>query len=1317
MAVALSPSPSSSPSRKSPFAAAAAMIKTPSRDRSCSRRQRAHDPPQRDAPPLEQSRHRQHQRTYLPMEPPETCDFKTSKKPEQPALEPPEVILDREEDERRAAADGGGGGVGSDGHDDDEDEDDDPEERTRLTRTRLSKPPRRSDASDSSHGDVSIILDGMEGSAPIQSSATSSSAADAVAASKASLQALHVIPRRDGRRGPANSAAGGTVDGDDTFHSRTGSNDGGDTLGLGSMLNGDSRNYGGEAATATSNLGDMSGALIVLSGAREASFENLNFKEVQRQQQRKNKNSKQTSNQRQIGNEGQTPPEEPGQSQSLVVYQQTEPQARSLPRSTPPSRSARQRNKAAAAYCSNSHTSGTSGAGASHLSGHSAALSADCHSIRTKSPPDLRPLPPSHISMSRERILDRKDKKGQLESFLTKRTSCGTELSETSRDRRHRGGRSGVGDADLSVDANANVKGSASFSASDEIVGTTRRRTGRSTSRVRNRSVGPNAASSAARSTPAARARSKSRPRMKSIKSNDVSQDSIAATSEAPSVDLDHPDRIRKAGTVKTALHRSISSPVQETNFAGRRLSPPNSKLASAPSSGNHGRGDGHDFSAEKGHRRTYSRSNTTASSESSRESSTILRNSCLSLNHPPPPPPPLKRSDMKSTRSSQDDLSNSQVHNNDNSYIGLASKHKEFKDCEVAVAAAPSFNQSQKTQVPTSSMSKSTRTKLEDPTNPADGSEATGGTESTYPSTSYERGNGSGGYGDSGMGSAMMDYHGNNRNYEAATPRGIRESTSNVSGSGSSSVRDRNNIGVRQASERSTPPPPPPSAVPGPPSSARSYRHDDSINNVSKNQSAIHRHPPPPSATANPAANPSAQTKGKYKTFHFEDLSESRLSEARRQGVNISHGRGTSKTVCDDWGRESGDGRAAARTSDRYARSASAARMRRAQSAGRRRASVNDDVEWQRQQVRGYRQFDDSDGRNRERDWDRARDRDRDRDRDRERNRDNGNHYQSVTSLSRSKDQIHPPPPQHQYQRGPSRSRASSRPPPPASARARSPEPQRSRTPSRHQRDYGHDDSRRFNDQRYDDGRHHDDRSYHDRDRQYHPPPPQEPQDRRYHHHEGVKNGNINNNHHNYHPPNNPPAGKEIPKRDLLRHPSMHDDQPTPGANEINLVIDEHGHGSFTCSNKQFDIQIEESTRRYVIRTQMGKLSKIRETHPQTNILRTLSYWNDLQKKRYSRDGHGIGGQLAIDSQNKNQVIMTLMGEYTRAEWEYDEWFQRELERFVEDALQFHMCLNGETEDDIANGKGKKKSSKKKKGGDGVLSKVFQKAINRDNK
>ena len=112
--------------------------------------------------------------------------------------------------------------------------------------------------------------------------------------------------------------------------------------------------------------------------------------------------------------------------------------------------------------------------------------------------------------------------------------------------------------------------------------------------------------------------------------------------------------------------------------------------------------------------------------------------------------------------------------------------------------------------------------------------------------------------------------------------------------------------------------------------------------------------------------------------------------------------------------------------------------------------------------------------------------------------------------------------------------------------------------------------------------------------------------------------------------------------------------------------------------------MQIDEPTQRYVIHTSMGQLNKIRETHPQTNILRTLSHWNDLQNMRYASFG-GKGGRLGIVNDpnakaNKHQqvVVMTLVGEYAHREWEHDERFRRELERFVEDALQFYDCLNG---------------------------------------
>jgi len=171
---------------------------------------------------------------------------------------------------------------------------------------------------------------------------------------------------------------------------------------------------------------------------------------------------------------------------------------------------------------------------------------------------------------------------------------------------------------------------------------------------------------------------------------------------------------------------------------------------------------------------------------------------------------------------------------------------------------------------------------------------------------------------------------------------------------------------------------------------------------------------------------------------------------------------------------------------------------------------------------------------------------------------------------------------------------------------------------------------------------------------------------------------------------------------------------QDPPPSRAINLVIDAEGHGTFhiatkgLCNNMNeksksskkskdtlqqshltFDIQIDEASQRYLIHTSMGRLDKIRTIHPGMNILRTLSYWNELQKRRYGMNPTEVvkGGQLGIVSKNRtNLVMMTLMGDYSHRAWEYDEIFQRELERFVEDALQFHLCLNG----DGGGGKGK---------------------------
>merc|ERR1711933_84701 len=82
-------------------------------------------------------------------------------------------------------------------------------------------------------------------------------------------------------------------------------------------------------------------------------------------------------------------------------------------------------------------------------------------------------------------------------------------------------------------------------------------------------------------------------------------------------------------------------------------------------------------------------------------------------------------------------------------------------------------------------------------------------------------------------------------------------------------------------------------------------------------------------------------------------------------------------------------------------------------------------------------------------------------------------------------------------------------------------------------------------------------------------------------------------------------------------------------------------------------------------------------------NILRTLSHWNDVQKKRYGDNPSEVmeGGQLKIiphsNNWKKDKVILTLTGHYSNSNWEQDNSFQMELERFVEDALQFHVRLN----------------------------------------
>lgn len=176
----------------------------------------------------------------------------------------------------------------------------------------------------------------------------------------------------------------------------------------------------------------------------------------------------------------------------------------------------------------------------------------------------------------------------------------------------------------------------------------------------------------------------------------------------------------------------------------------------------------------------------------------------------------------------------------------------------------------------------------------------------------------------------------------------------------------------------------------------------------------------------------------------------------------------------------------------------------------------------------------------------------------------------------------------------------------------------------------------------------------------------------------------------------------------DLLSNPVSSESEEIP---VLNLVIDDTtGCGSFTVPTlysgitgsvekhlQLFTVQLNEPSREFFIQTSMGHLHKIREIHPKTNILRTLSYWNGLQKRRF-HDGEGNprrGGQLGIskaDSHNKHEVIMTLVGKYHDRDWEYDRDFHTELEKFVEDALRFHACLNGLDKNEVQEAQRKKK-------------------------
>ena len=210
----------------------------------------------------------------------------------------------------------------------------------------------------------------------------------------------------------------------------------------------------------------------------------------------------------------------------------------------------------------------------------------------------------------------------------------------------------------------------------------------------------------------------------------------------------------------------------------------------------------------------------------------------------------------------------------------------------------------------------------------------------------------------------------------------------------------------------------------------------------------------------------------------------------------------------------------------------------------------------------------------------------------------------------------------------------------------------------------------------------------------------------------------------------------------------------------QINLEIDDKGKGQFHIATKEwnkhsstsssspkssmsshltFHVQMDESSQRYVIHSSLGRLDKIRNRHPGMNILRTLSHWNELLKKSRPlsddvvKDGSSStavcvrGGQLGITSEQiKNSrgrmikadmIKMTLIGEYSHRTWENDALFQMELERFVEEALQFHLCLNGisggEDVDQICQVDGGiEADANKSKSTSNLLGKMLQKVI-----
>ena len=171
---------------------------------------------------------------------------------------------------------------------------------------------------------------------------------------------------------------------------------------------------------------------------------------------------------------------------------------------------------------------------------------------------------------------------------------------------------------------------------------------------------------------------------------------------------------------------------------------------------------------------------------------------------------------------------------------------------------------------------------------------------------------------------------------------------------------------------------------------------------------------------------------------------------------------------------------------------------------------------------------------------------------------------------------------------------------------------------------------------------------------------------------------------------------------------------------NSIDLTIDNNGQGTFqvvTSSSTQplqLDIQIDEDQSSYLIQTSLGLLHQIREVHsPNTNILRTLTYWNSYFERQevelgYHRGelgivstkpremkqsvpkvpgGGGGGGGVRVKPTFAKQevVLMTLTGGYhagKASSFEMDDVFIKELELFVTDSLWCYLRLHGLKED-----------------------------------